>query len=272
MSGNAQQPGQPVVPPVAQQPGPVQQPPLALAQQPVQQPGQPVQQGQPPVPQQGAQLVAQQHAAQVNIQAPQVQPAIPAPPQQPQPAPVVVQQVPAPIPIYVRFPGEYVDPAAPNFIDYSLERERKVYKSAIAGIETKFDLTPTKLQGFLNRVQERVIQYDWSAIMNIVIQPPPGAYYMMGPMVVNLITHYGQVTREQVRQHAEVYMVLQDRRTQQSGMLFLFLTNSLDQDAQNIMDIDKTPYTINNMPDGVCFLKEIITKAYVDTNATVDTI
>jgi hypothetical protein len=67
-------------------------------------------------------------------------------------------------------------------------------------------------------------------------------------------------------------MNLQDRRTQQSGMLFLFLTNSLEQDAQNIMDIDKAPYTINDMPDGVCFLKEIITKAYVDTNATVDTI
>jgi hypothetical protein len=95
---------------------------------------------------------------------------------------------------------------------------------------------------------------------------------MMGPMMVNLITHYGQVTREQVRQHVEGYMMLQDRRAQQSGMLFLFITNSLDQDALNIMDIDKAPYTINNMPDGVCFLKEIITKAYVDTNATVDTI
>jgi hypothetical protein len=91
-------------------------------------------------------------------------------------------------------------------------------------------------------------------------------------MVINLLTHYGQVTREQVRAHAEVYMVLQDRRTQQSGMLFLFLTNSLDETVQSIMDIDKAPYTVNNMPDGVCFLKEIITKAYVDTNATVDTI
>jgi hypothetical protein len=38
------------------------------------------------------------------------------------------------------------------------------------------------------------------------------------------------------------------------------------------MDISQMNYTINGVKDGVCFLKEIITKAYVDTNTTVDNI
>jgi hypothetical protein len=38
------------------------------------------------------------------------------------------------------------------------------------------------------------------------------------------------------------------------------------------MDINPEKYRINGMNKGALFLKEIITKAYVDTNATVDTI
>jgi hypothetical protein len=173
-------------------------------------------------------------------------------------------------PVFVRFPGEYEDPNAPQFIDYSLERERKTYKTAIAGLDEKFDLSPSKLQSFLNRVQERVMEHNWTGIINIILPAPfVGG---MAPPPVNLITNYGQVTLEQVRAHAEVYMAVQHRSNQQSGMLYKFLTNSLDANAHNIMDINPDTYTINGQKEGVLFLKEIITKAYVDTNATVDTI
>jgi hypothetical protein len=39
-----------------------------------------------------------------------------------------------------------------------------------------------------------------------------------------------------------------------------------------LLDINPQNYTVNGNKDGVCFLKDIITKAYVDTNATIDTI
>jgi hypothetical protein len=38
------------------------------------------------------------------------------------------------------------------------------------------------------------------------------------------------------------------------------------------MDIQAEHYTLFGLADGVCYLKVIITKAYVDTNATVDTL
>jgi cytochrome c1 len=52
----------------------------------------------------------------------------------------------------------------------------------------------------------------------------------------------------------------------------MFLSNSIDETAHNLLDINTQNYTINGEEDGVCFLNEIITKSYVDTNATVDTI
>jgi hypothetical protein len=178
------------------------------------------------------------------------------------------------VPIFTRFPGEYVDPLAPNFIDWSNDREVKTYKAAVVGLDEKFDLSPSKLHSFLNRVQERVTVYNWNVVVNIAF-PVPAAAAAPAPIArppINLITNYGQVTLEEVRAHAEVYMAVNTRPNQQSGMLYLFLSNSLDTDAHNLMDINPQNYTINGLKDGACFLKEIITKAYVDTNATVDTI
>jgi hypothetical protein len=200
----------------------------------------------------------------MNIQPP-VPPVVPAA----QPVPPVVVAPAAPAPVFVRAPGEYVDPNN-QFIDFSLERERKIYKSATTGLEQKFDLSPTKLQSFLNRVQERVAEYNWNDIIEVTFPIPPGA--VVPPPNLNLITNYGQITKDQVKAHAEVYMMMQDRRNQRSGMLYHFLNQSLTEEAHNILDINVANYTINGQKEGVCFLKEIITQAYVDTNATVDNI
>jgi hypothetical protein len=136
----------------------------------------------------------------------------------------------------------------------------------------KFDLTPNKLQSFLNRVNERVAKQNWGGVINIILPPAnPGA---IAPQPINLITNYGQVTLQQVRNHANEYCInnVQTRNNQNSLMLYMFLSNSLDTTAHNAMDINPEKYRINGMNKGALFLKETITKAYVDTNATVDTI
>jgi hypothetical protein len=114
-------------------------------------------------------------------------------------------------PIYVRFPGAYIDPNAPNFINFANDREVKAYRSAITGLEEKFDLSPAKLQSFLNRVKERVRVYNWANIINVAF-PAPAAVAgvaQAAPPPINLITNYGQVTLAQVQAHATVYMALQ---------------------------------------------------------------
>jgi hypothetical protein len=121
---------------------------------------------------------------------------------------------------------------------------------------------------------ERVAEQNWYNIINIAF-PAPAAVAgvaQAAPPPINLITNYGQVTSEQVRTHAAVFMALQQRNSQNSLMLYMFLSNSLDTTAHNIMDMNPENYRVNGDNEGVIFLKEIINKAYVDTNATVDTI
>jgi hypothetical protein len=175
---------------------------------------------------------------------------------------------------FFRGPGEVIDPNAPQFIDYSIESNKKAYKYAVSGLTEKFDLTPSKLQSFLNRVNERVAEQNWTGIINIIIPAPALPIGAPAPPVINLITNYGQVTLDQVRNHANAYCAInnQTRNNQNSLMLYMFLSNSLDTTAHNAMDINPEKYRINGLNEGALFLKEIITKAYVDTNATVDTI
>lgn len=71
------------------------------------------------------------------------------------PAPQVAGDGVAPaLPVFFRGPGEVIDANAPQFIDYSLESNNTAYKYAVSELTEKFDLTPTMLQIFLNRVNE----------------------------------------------------------------------------------------------------------------------
>jgi hypothetical protein len=107
-------------------------------------------------------------------------------------------------------------------------------------------------------------------LINVVLPAAAGA--AAAPAPINLINNYGQVTLEQVQVHAAVYMAVQERLNQQSLLLYDFLCDSIDDKALTILNIRPGNFTINWNPEGACFLKEIITKSYVDTNATVDTI
>jgi hypothetical protein len=97
--------------------------------------------------------------------------------------------------------------------------------------------------------------------------PAPAA-----PAQINMITNYGQVTLQQVRACAAVYMAVQEQLNQQSLMLYDFLSDSIDNTALATLNIQPGNFTVLGNTEGACFLKEIITKSYVDTNATVDTI
>ena len=59
------------------------------------------------------------------------------------------------------------------------------------------------------------------------------------------------------------------RLSQDSMMLYQFLLNSLSDSAQLAMLSDKELYYLNDFPSGVCFLKAIIGRSSIDTNAKV---
>jgi hypothetical protein len=113
--------------------------------------------------------------------------------------------------VFFRGPGEVNVPNGPQFIDYNLEANKKANKYPVTGLTEKFDLSPNKLQSFLNRVTERVAEQNWYNIINITFPVPPavaGQAALVAPPPINLITSYGQVTGEQVQTHAAAFMVL----------------------------------------------------------------
>jgi hypothetical protein len=122
--------------------------------------------------------------------------------------------------------------------------------------------------GFLNRVKERSQAFSWEPIINVPHVPTPGA----APIRTNLIENYGIVTMAECKAHATAYLAAQARDSQLSAMLYSFLRNSLSSQANKIIDLHPTDYTLNGLTNGTCLLKYIVGKSFVDTNSTVTVI
>jgi hypothetical protein len=157
-----------------------------------------------------------------------------------------------------------------NPLDYSRADDIKLYQKAIKGLEEsdRFDLSPTKLKGFLDNVRQKSEVYGWSGVMNvptIVVAPAV-------PVINNILDSYGKVTLAQCVAHATTYITAYGRTAQNSGMLYHFLFSSLTPEARNKVSIDPTVYTMMNMKDGLCFLRNIIMKAQLGTIGTIETL
>jgi hypothetical protein len=168
--------------------------------------------------------------------------------------------VPPVPPVFYRCPGEYVN-AGDQFVDWRSEREIKNWKVATAALEDKFDLKRINLNAFLNRVQERGQAFNWAPILLV----PHGDQ----AVPTNLISNYGVVSLESCQAHARVYLAQRERASQLSAMMYEFLRKSLTNEANKTIDLYPSAYTVNGLTDGLCLLKQIIIKSYVDNKSTV---
>jgi hypothetical protein len=89
---------------------------------------------------------------------------------------------------------------------------------------------------------------------------------------------YGHVTTENCRAHANGHVSVpaglaagtaaaNTRIAQDSMMLYQSLNNSLTDTARLDILADKDLYNVNGHPSGVCFLKVVIGRSSIDTNA-----
>jgi hypothetical protein len=156
-----------------------------------------------------------------------------------------------------------------NALDYNVAADLKVFNRSIEALPTKFDLKADKLKVFLECVKERALIFDWSAVITIPDTSIP-------PVTHDLIDEYGQVSLADCRASALTYLgvVPNTRNTQNSNMLYQFLSNSLTEDAKNVIQANPEAYTIiiNNVkyPSGACLLKVIVGKSTIDTIATIN--
>lgn len=89
---------------------------------------------------------------------------------------------------------------------------------------------------------------------------------------VNMVSDYGRVMMEQVLDYVCTWIAGENRRSQNSKILFDLLTNSLSMEGLQRIQLWRSQYEINGLVSGEAYLKVIIRESYLDSNATVSTL
>jgi hypothetical protein len=187
---------------------------------------------------------------------------------QQQPAlPAAIPAAPAPVVRVARTPAQYTI-AQP--LDFAQRNDITIFKNGCAPLDgDKYD--GTKLKMFLTKLQFKANQYNWNE----------QGMLTYGPTHLNLLTQYGEITMAQVRQQAEIYQPLLERRCQNSTMMFQCINASITAKVLVKVSTDPTRYTIvipavpaqaqpaEIVQDGPCFLKAIIDDTYANTATNV---
>lgn len=164
--------------------------------------------------------------------------------------------VAVPIP-FTLFPGQ----GNLDRLIFSDEKAVKLFSKAVLGIEKKFDMKPEGLKSFIENIRVRAKTYHWVDLFVITVGTN---------QTVNLLDQYGTISMDQCRVDAATYVKTETRKAQNSQMLYNFLINSITEESKNELWADKTEYLINDEESGICFLKAIMSKAFIDTIATVN--
>lgn len=159
-------------------------------------------------------------------------------------------------PTYSRVPAGF----GAGALDYTQTAHIKLFRAAISPIPKIYDGEPTRLRAFLVQVHNRAKINFWNRILTIPNSTGSLHY---------ILDEHGRITIEDCRAHALTYATGNTRQWQDSQMLYLFLSNSITEDLLTKVTVDRQRYTINGEEDGVCFLKCLISKIYIETRATV---
>ena len=165
----------------------------------------------------------------------------------------------APNVVFRLFPGG--DPTV--LMDYDTPTGAKFFHRAIAPIEPAFDLQPENLKLFLSCLSLRCGVTGWEFTVPVDVENPgAGEYY-------DLLTEYGQVSLEHVRDYVETYNAEESRLSQDSHTIFLCIMASLTKEAKRKIVLFSDQYTVNGQSAGLPLLKLVVREASTDTNSTV---
>ena len=192
-------------------------------------------------------------------QGPPAQPAAAAaPPILPAPQPPPPAGPAPPAPAFALGPGR--SHAVLNFDDPNTgATATKLYNKAISPLDTKFDGEADNLAIFLASVRDRARRFNWQRLITVPIDDGTTR---------NLLTHYGQVSLDNTRTHAQTYVNTPTRDAQGNDMFYYFLADSLTSDFRTTVLLYADVYTVTNVPVAPALLKQIIILTRVDNPAS----
>ena len=125
-------------------------------------------------------------------------------------------------------------------LDYSTASGAKIYRAATQPLmEDLFDCEPQGLKVFLACLEDRSIINGWDAILDI-----PENARNPNDDLRNLIHKFGQITLQQVQDHARLYVGYQGCAAQDSMQFYQCLMASLSKEAKAKVMVWKEEYMI----------------------------
>ena len=157
--------------------------------------------------------------------------------------------------------------ANPDVLNNSDLSAAKLLKAGIEALSIKFDCKPDNLQLCLDQARDRSIVFDWLNILSIPIQGDVA-------QSKDLIESYGEISYQDVCNHALTYIHEDTREAQDSFMIYHCLMNSFADEAQKQVRTrgNVLPFMFEGKGSGPVLLKVIIMVSHVDTRATVTSV
>jgi len=106
--------------------------------------------------------------------------------------------------------------------------------------------------------------YRWENVLNV----PIDAAIPARPTHL-LLSHYGQISLQQIRDHAAIYANAQTWEAQNNLMMYTCLAASITPETKAKVMIFHQDYHIGQNPIAAAFLKILIREAHADTRTTV---
>ena len=128
----------------------------------------------------------------------------------------------------------------------------------------KFDVEPAKFQTFMNLLFTRLCDLGMFQLNKNCMIPIAG-------IQIYMMTDYGCVTLANVTAHVATFITTNTRNSQNFKILFDLLNNSCSTEGLQRVQLWHSQYEVSGQQSGECFLKIIVHKSYLDSNATVAT-
>jgi hypothetical protein len=148
---------------------------------------------------------------------------------------------------------------ADQFIDYSTSAGAKIFNKATAPLDYVFDVEEGSVQTFIETLMDRSTMFGWNEPNSSVITVND----------VNLLTEHGTLSVEEVRNEVLTYVDTETRRAQNSYQMYACIMASLTDEGRTKILTEADRYTVNQIKSGPMLFKVLMTKAAVDTRATV---
>jgi hypothetical protein len=156
-------------------------------------------------------------------------------------------------------PMRPLDVARNMYLDYTTTQSIKFYNKGVEKLPGEA-FNGKLLLTWLIQVQDKANMFTWTSILTINGKP--------------LTQNFTKISMEEVRAHAQAYQDRSSRDAQNSEMIIQCLKASITRTAYNKVYLQREKYiilrknTLEQVEDGICFLKTIIDNYHSNTRSS----